>query len=254
MLGDVRWFAVLAFVPVIACAASPPPEPVAAPLPPAPIEVATVPAPPAPDTTALKAKAEEAVDAAARKLEAIGQTCAKDWLETDVACPASEFTQIATDYQAYYAERPDLRKESGSYYSLPRLGGPTRTVEQVTNDLVMGCEDGCRAQRSASIGSALDDAVEACKKAKSGHASCKELEKRLSKNVRASEVERWEGTCESRCDSHRAEIAYAAEVDRKRPKTSAERAQCEAACHRQHDGGWCGTGIMTCLGRCVPKK
>ena len=51
---------------------------------------------------------------------------------------------------------------------------------------------GCTVE-SASIGSALDDAVEGLpERAKSGHASCKELEKRLSKNVRAGRSKRWE--------------------------------------------------------------
>lgn len=237
-----------------ACAATPPPAPVTAPAAPAPLEIAPVPAAPAPDDSALKAKAEDAVTLAAQKLHDIAETCKTDWLETDVACPASEFTPIATDYQAYYAERPDPRKEEGSYYSLPRLGGPTRTVEQVTNDLVLGCEDNCRSQRNASISASVDDAVAACEKAKGGFASCKKLEERLAKNVRASEVERWTGLCEGRCEEHRVLVAREAAVDRKRPRTAAERARCEAACHKAHDGGWCGTGIMTCLSECAPKS
>lgn len=211
-----------------------------------------MPAAPAPDTSALKAKAEEAATKAAAKMQGIGETCGRDWLETNIACVEADFAPLAIDYQAYYAERPDPRKEEGTYYSLPRLGGPTRTVEQVTSDLLAGCEDACRIQRNASIGSAVDDAVEECKKAKKGFASCKALEKRLAKNVRESEVERWEGTCEDRCDHHRARVAAEAEIDRKRPKTAAERARCEAQCQKTHGGGWCGTGILACLSECVP--
>lgn len=245
---------VLACGVVTACAASPAPPPTPVPPPVQAVDVAPPPAPLA-DTSALKAKADEAVSLAAQKLHDIAEVCAAEWLETNVACKEADFAPFAVDYQAYYSERGDARHETGSYYSLPRLGGSSRTVEQVTADLVLGCEDGCRAQRNASISVELETAVEECKKAKSGFASCKALEKHLQKNVRPSEVERWVGMCEGRCEDHRTNVRYAAEIDRKRPKTQAEAARCQAACRRAHEesGSWCGTGLLECLSRCTPK-
>lgn len=249
----MRSFVVLVSGSIAACAAVPAPAPALVPPAVQAVDVAP-PEAPAVDTTALKAKADEAVTLAAQKLHDIAQVCATEWLETNVACLESELEKLAADYQAYYSERGDARHESGSYFSLPRLGGSTRTVEQVTADLVAGCEDGCRAQRNASISTELETAVEECKKAKSGFASCKAFEKHLEKNVRPSEVGRWVGMCESRCDNHRANVRYAAEVDRKRPKTAAEAAKCEAACRSKvQPDEWCGTGLMECLRRCTPK-
>lgn len=177
------------------CAAVPrpaPPRP--APEPPAPVDVAPVAPPPAVDTTALKEKADLAVTAAAKKLEDIKAICHAEWLETEAACHASDFESFAKDYQGYYDERPDPRRETGTYYALPRLGGPTRTVEQVVSDsFTTGCEDFCRTERNTSINVALEDASKVCMKAGSGFAACKALGKKLAKNVRASEVERWRG-------------------------------------------------------------
>jgi hypothetical protein len=249
----VRWLVVPGSLFVAACAATNAPAPTPVPPPPAAVDIEPLTPPPPVDTTALKAKADEAVSTAVKKLHDIRVTCGTEWLETSVACPESEFASIAADYQAFYGERGDVRRETAGYYSLPRLGGPTRTVEQVTQDLVMGCEDGCRSERNTSINAALDEASEACKKAKSGFAACKALEKRLSKNVRESEVERWVGLCEGRCEDHRDQVRYAAEIDRKRPKTQAEAAKCQAACRKQHEGSWCGTGLISCLSDCTPK-
>ena len=78
------------------------------PLPPAPIEVALVPAPPAPDTTALKAKAGGGGRRRREEARADRTDLREGLVSTEVACPRVRFTQIATDYQAYYAERPDL--------------------------------------------------------------------------------------------------------------------------------------------------
>lgn len=236
------------------CAAVPPPAPLRpAPEPPAPVDVAPVAPPPAVDTTALKEKADLAVTAAAKKLEDIKAICHAEWLETEAACHASDFESFAKDYQGYYDERPDPRRETGTYYALPRLGGPTRTVEQVVSDLMTGCEDFCRTERNISINVALEDASKACMKAGSGFAACKALGKKLAKNVRASEVERWEGTCEARCEDHRAEVRHTAEIDARRPRTPAQAAACQASCRKQHEGAWCGTGLLSCLSRCQPK-
>jgi hypothetical protein len=250
-MNAVRRLAIVAFVLAAACASTPPAPPVV--VPPAPVDVAPVASGPSPDFAAMKAKAEEAVGITVKKMHDIAQRCAAEWLETETACPKTEFASIAADYQAYYSEQPDPRHEEGSLYSLPRLGGPTRSVEQLIDDLVQGCEDGCRSARTESVGSAVDEAAEACSKLKTGYGPCHELQKKLAKSMRASEVEHWTERCESHCEAPRAHARYEAEIDAKRPKTKAAAIACQNACRAKYEGDWCGTPLLACLRRCTPK-
>lgn len=228
-----------------ACASAPAPPPSAAAIviPPA--------APSAPVDPALKSRADAAVTATANKLHDIGVACREDWLETSAACKASDFEAWAKDYQAYYGERPDPRHDEGRIDSLTRLGGPDRTVEQILAGVIAGCEDNCRTQRNDTIADAVNEASEQCKKAKSGMAACKALEKKLARNVRESEVERWTGYCTGRCEDFRDHVRREAAIDAQRPRTKAEQAACEKACQVKHGGGWCGTDLLACEGRCV---
>jgi hypothetical protein len=215
----------------------------------APVTVIPEPLPPAVVADdGLRGRADAAVVELATKLDSIQSSCRERWLEPETACEASGFASLARDYQAYYAEREDPRHDSGSIDSLPRLGGPHANGDDVTTRIVTHCEDRCRSARLVTIDAAATSAVDQCVKGKA--AACKAFAQKLAPTVRASEVDRWSAVCEGRCENERARARAAAEIERRRPRTRAQADACARACHAKHDGGWCGTDLMTCLGEC----
>jgi hypothetical protein len=243
----MRWSA---FVILIGCA-----RPSAPPLAPANVvPETTAPAAVAEDLEGLRGRADAAVTELATKLGAIQSSCREHWLEPEVACETSGLASLARDYQAYYGQREDPRHDSGRIDALPRLGGLHENVDDVTTRIATHCEDLCRSARLVTIDAAATAAVDQCAKGKAGLSACKAFARKLAPAVRASEVDRWSSVCEGRCENERIRARTAAEIARRRPRTRAQADACARACHAKHDGGWCGTDLMTCLGECSMTK
>ncbi|MBX3230482.1 MAG: hypothetical protein KIT84_02885 [Labilithrix sp.] len=228
---------------------APPPPPPDAP------EVAVLPPAPAPppEDPAVRERADDAVLASEQKLEAIAERCERDWLEPENVCKAEQFESFATDFQAYYADHAIVSTEGARIDSLLFLGGPTSSVEQVTTALTYHCEERCRKRRLPQLEAAAMKAADQCFAAKSGFDACKAFVKKMSATVRPVETERWADECYGVCDDRRAAVKSRAAIDAQRPTTPAAAAACKAKCRKQHDGGWCGTGLLSCLSLCAMK-
>jgi hypothetical protein len=233
-------------VMVIGCArvAAPPAAPVSGP------PDATTPAARPEDVDALRGRADAAVIELATRLDAIQASCRERWLEPEAVCEASGLAPLARDYQAYYGQREDPRHDSGRIDALPRLGGPRATAEDVTIRMVTHCEDRCRTARFVAIDVVATAAADQCVKESGSVAPCKAFAQKLAPTVRASEVERWTGVCEGRCDNERTRARIHAEIERRRPRTQAQADACARTCNAKFKGEWCGTPLMTCLSQC----
>ncbi len=198
-------------------------------------------------TPEKRAAADRAALASEARMLATVRECGAQWLG-DAACDATFFRPYAEDYQAYYAFERDPARETGRIDSLPRLGGADASVEQVASRLSLACEDRCRAARMATIHTATEDAGHACGRTKKVYAACDELGEKIAHTLPEREADLARGSCEGQCDADRA----VAERDARRPRTKAQVAACEAKCHAEDRGGWCGTGVLSCLESCQP--
>jgi len=218
---------------------------------PPPLQVVVQPVPSKPVgpvlTPEMKAKADKATADSEALMLATVKECGAQWFG-DGACAETFFRPFAEDYQAYYAFERDPARTAGRVDSLPRLGGADASVDQVTSRLSLSCEERCRSARLETIHTATEEAGHACGRAKKGYSACAELGKKIAHTLPEREADLAEGSCEGTCDNDRARAAR----DARRPKTKAQIAACESKCHADDNGGWCGTGVMSCLEGCQP--
>lgn len=198
-------------------------------------------------TPEKKAKADRAVLASETLMLATVRECGAQWFG-DGACDTTFFRPFAEDYQAYYAFERDPARQTGRVDSLPRVGGAEASVEQVASRLSLACEERCRAARLATIHTATEEAGHACGRSRAGYAACDELGKKIAHTLPEREADLARGSCEGQCDNDRVRAAR----DARRPRTKAQIAACEAKCNAEDTGGWCGTGLLSCLEDCQP--
>ncbi len=258
---------------IAACAASPRPAP---PEPPIPIavegrsrpEIAAQDLKDRQDREQRHREADEAVKTFAIMLGEVETTCGARWLSEDKICAerASELNALADVYQAFYATEADPRASEGRIDALPRLGGPSASIEEVHEYALYQCRERCSLARRIAIADVIHDAVESCA-GKGGLAACRVLQRRVPPSAPQSVVE-MPDRCERECRERRRAAEVEQKIERERPRTEAEERACLRTCvgrcagaHVAPDGtithdpdAFCGTCEMTCRARCSRRR
>lgn len=197
------------------------------------------------DPVAAQAAADRAVDTVATQLASAEATCAQTWGPAEELCDARSFAEAVDAYQTYYGVYDDPRRDSGRIDALPRLGGVGESSSAVVARVAWMCADRCDAARRVGQGLAVDEAADRC--VGGDRAACPSLAPRASQDL----VDR----CVARCAKKKRETAEQEAIERARPKTAAQAAQCSRACKaRCPKGGFCGTCEVSCDARCAVAK
>lgn len=174
------------------------------------IAIASPPAPP-PEDPAVRERADRAVAMLAERLEKIADGCSTKLTKGEVACVDALFADAARDYQGYYGDHDDPRREQGRFDALPRLGGRGVEVDTVTARIAWVCNERCELARRVVLAEAksaqLRKEREKEEKAREARRPKTEAQSKACyascihrcTGGRGIEPDEWCGTCEMSC-------------------------------------------------------